>query len=67
MIFDTAFLISYLSRFVTLEPGDVILTGTHEWVIAGMKEPVWLRDGDVVTMEVTGLGRLENRFTEGAR
>jgi 2-keto-4-pentenoate hydratase/2-oxohepta-3-ene-1,7-dioic acid hydratase in catechol pathway len=62
MIFDVPFLISYLSQHVSLGPGDVILTGTPEGVISGMKEPVWLADGDVVEVEIAGVGRLANRF-----
>lgn len=62
MIFDVAFLISYLSAHIALDPGDVILTGTPAGVIAGMKDPVWLKDGDIVVIEVEGLGQLENVF-----
>lgn len=58
MIFSCAYLISYLSRYMTLSPGDVIATGTPEGVILGMKEKRWLRPGDAVTVEVEGMGRL---------
>jgi 2-keto-4-pentenoate hydratase/2-oxohepta-3-ene-1,7-dioic acid hydratase in catechol pathway len=40
----------------------VILTGTPAGVIAGMAEPVWLADGDLVAIEISGLGKLANRF-----
>lgn len=62
MIFPVAYLISYISQYMTLEPGDLISTGTPQGVIAGMKDKVWLRPGDEVTVEVAGLGRLTNRM-----
>ncbi|MCW2286451.1 2-keto-4-pentenoate hydratase/2-oxohepta-3-ene-1,7-dioic acid hydratase in catechol pathway [Rhodoblastus acidophilus] len=61
MIFSVAWLISYVSRFATLEPGDVIVTGTPEGVGDKRQPPVYLRDGDVVEVEIDGIGRLENR------
>jgi 2-keto-4-pentenoate hydratase/2-oxohepta-3-ene-1,7-dioic acid hydratase in catechol pathway len=64
MIFPVAYLISYLSQYMTLEPGDVIVTGTPEGVIFGMKEQVWLRPGDEVSVEVEGLGRLTNLMSQ---
>ncbi|MEJ5249520.1 fumarylacetoacetate hydrolase family protein [Caldilinea sp.] len=60
MIFSVAEIVSYISQHFTLEPGDVICTGTPEGVILGMAEKVWLRAGDEVTVEVEGLGRLTN-------
>jgi 2-keto-4-pentenoate hydratase/2-oxohepta-3-ene-1,7-dioic acid hydratase in catechol pathway len=60
MVFSVAQLVSYVSQYLTLEPGDVILTGTPEGVVLGMKEKVWLKAGDEVTVEVEGLGRLTN-------
>ncbi|MDN7246784.1 fumarylacetoacetate hydrolase family protein [Planococcus shenhongbingii] len=62
MIFPIAEIISDLSQIMTLEPGDVIYTGTPEGVILGMEEPVWLKPGDEIACEVEGLGRLENRL-----
>lgn len=62
MIFPLAEIISDLSQIMTLEPGDVIFTGTPEGVILGMEEPVWLKAGDEIVCEVEGLGRLENRL-----
>lgn len=56
MIFSVAHIISYLSRFVTLVPGDVITTGTPPGVGMGMKPPQFLRAGDVVELSVEGLG-----------
>jgi 2-keto-4-pentenoate hydratase/2-oxohepta-3-ene-1,7-dioic acid hydratase in catechol pathway len=59
MIFSVAEIVSYASQYMTLDPGDVIITGTPEGVILGMPEPrVWLKPGDEVTVEVQGLGRL---------
>ncbi|KKK39133.1 5-carboxymethyl-2-hydroxymuconate isomerase [Mesobacillus campisalis] len=62
MIFSVAELVSDLSRIMTLEPGDVIYTGTPEGVIMGMEEKVWLKPGDEVVCEIEGLGRLVNKF-----
>ncbi|QCB46123.1 fumarylacetoacetate hydrolase family protein [Hydrogenophaga sp. PAMC20947] len=56
MIFGAAFIVSYLSRFMSLQPGDVIATGTPPGVAMGMKPPVYLRVGDVVTLGGRGLG-----------
>lgn len=59
MIFSVAEIVSYASRYMTLEPGDLIITGTPEGVILGMPEPrTWLKAGDEVAVEVEGLGRL---------
>jgi 2,4-didehydro-3-deoxy-L-rhamnonate hydrolase len=59
-IFDVRYLVSYLSGLMTLMPGDLIATGTPPGVGLGMKPPVYLTPGDVVRMEITGLGTLEN-------
>ncbi len=56
MIFSVAELVSYISRFMSLQPGDVILTGTPAGVGLGQKPPVYLNAGDVVTASITGLG-----------
>ncbi len=56
MIFGVAKLVSYVSQFMTLEPGDVITTGTPPGVGMGMKPPVYLKKGDVMTLGVEGLG-----------
>lgn len=60
MVFSVPELVSYISQYMTLEPGDVISTGTPEGVVLGMKEKQWLKPGDEVTIEVAGLGRLTN-------
>ena len=62
MIFSVAEIVSYASRYMTLEAGDVISTGTPEGVIMGMDPRVWMVAGDVVSVEVDGLGRLTNRL-----
>lgn len=56
MIFDCAQLVSYISHFMVLEPGDVITTGTPPGVGLGMKPPRFLKPGDVVTLSIEGLG-----------
>jgi 2-keto-4-pentenoate hydratase/2-oxohepta-3-ene-1,7-dioic acid hydratase in catechol pathway len=65
MIFPVAELIAYISRHFTLDPGDVIITGTPEGVILGMAEKRWMVPEDVVEVEVEGLGRLRNRMVAG--
>jgi 2-keto-4-pentenoate hydratase/2-oxohepta-3-ene-1,7-dioic acid hydratase in catechol pathway len=65
MIFPVAEIVSYISRHFTLEPGDVIITGTPEGVILGMAEKRWMVPGDVVEVEVEGLGKLRNRMVAG--
>jgi 2,4-diketo-3-deoxy-L-fuconate hydrolase len=56
MIFGVAHLVSYVSRFMTLMPGDIITTGTPPGVGMGMKPPRYLRKGDVMTLGIEGLG-----------
>ncbi|WP_431274061.1 fumarylacetoacetate hydrolase family protein [Variovorax ureilyticus] len=56
MIFNVAKLVSYVSQLNTLEPGDVITTGTPPGVGMGMKPPVFLKKGDVMTLGIEGLG-----------
>ena len=62
MIFSVEELISILSQYVTLEPGDVILTGTPAGVGKGMKPPTFLKAGDEVKVSIEGIGTLVNRF-----
>ncbi len=58
MIFDCATLVSYVSQFMTLNPGDIITTGTPPGVGSGMKPtPQFLKPGDVVTLGIQGLGQ----------
>ncbi len=56
MVYGVAHLISYLSRFFTLHPGDIISTGTPPGVGMGQKPPRYLKAGDVVTLSIEGLG-----------
>jgi 2-keto-4-pentenoate hydratase/2-oxohepta-3-ene-1,7-dioic acid hydratase in catechol pathway len=55
-IFKIPFLVSYISQFMTLLPGDVISTGTPAGVGLGMTPPVYLKEGDVVELGIDGLG-----------
>lgn len=59
-IFNIPTLISYCSRMFTLEPGDLILTGTPSGVGEGMKPPQYLKDGDVVDIEIQNIGKISN-------
>ncbi|WP_426149156.1 fumarylacetoacetate hydrolase family protein [Polaromonas sp. DSR2-3-2] len=56
MIFSVAKIVSYVSQFMTLEPGDVITTGTPPGVGMGMKPPVYLKAGDQIALGIDGLG-----------
>jgi hypothetical protein len=58
LICDEAHLIRYLSSMLTLYPGDVIMTGTPDGVGAGRQPPEFLKPGDVVTIEIDGIGTL---------
>jgi 2-keto-4-pentenoate hydratase/2-oxohepta-3-ene-1,7-dioic acid hydratase in catechol pathway len=62
MIFDCRQIVSYTSHFMTLEPGDVITTGTPPGVGLGMKPPRFLKAGDVVTLGIEGLGEQRQRM-----
>ena len=60
MVFTVAEVIAFISDGITLEPGDLILTGTPAGVGLGRKPPVYLADGDVVTIEIESVGTLTN-------
>jgi 2-keto-4-pentenoate hydratase/2-oxohepta-3-ene-1,7-dioic acid hydratase in catechol pathway len=60
MITGVPELIAYISNGITLEPGDIIATGTPSGVALGMKPPVWLKPGDKVSIEITDIGELVN-------
>ena len=62
LVFDVPFLIEYTSQILTLEPGDVILTGTPGGIGAALKPRRWLRDGDTCEVVIDHVGRIENRF-----
>jgi 2-keto-4-pentenoate hydratase/2-oxohepta-3-ene-1,7-dioic acid hydratase in catechol pathway len=64
LIFDLPTLIETCSRGITLLPGDVIATGTPAGVGMGLNPPAWLRHGDVVRVQIEGIGTLENRFVD---
>jgi 2-keto-4-pentenoate hydratase/2-oxohepta-3-ene-1,7-dioic acid hydratase in catechol pathway len=66
MIHPIAEQIQYLSTAFTLEPGDLIATGTPEGVGVGMEPPCFLKPGDVVRCEVDGIGVIENKVAEAA-
>ena len=61
MIFGVAELVSYISRYMSLQPGDIISTGTPPGVGLGQKPPVYLRPGDVMELGIAGLGRQRQR------
>ncbi len=65
MIFSAARLIEFLTAIVTLDPGDVVTTGTPAGVGAFRKPPVWLQAGDEITVEVDRIGRLTNPVVSG--
>lgn len=66
MIFDCAEIVSYISQYLTLEPGDIILTGTPEGVVLGLpeEEQRYIQPGDTITVEIEKLGALTNYFVE---
>jgi 2-keto-4-pentenoate hydratase/2-oxohepta-3-ene-1,7-dioic acid hydratase in catechol pathway len=65
MIFGVAEVISFISQAITLEPGDLIITGTPAGVGAFRKPPVWLKPGDEITIEIDGLGSITNPVIAG--
>ena len=66
MIFSTAKTIEYLSEFMTLEPGDMIATGTPSGVAHARKPPTWMKAGDTVEVEVEKIGVLKNPIVDEA-
>ena len=64
MIFSVAQIVYHLSRIMTLEPCDIIATGTPSGVAMAMKPQKWLNPGDVIRMEIQGIGTLENTVEE---
>lgn len=63
MVFGVAYLVSYLSRFMSLQPGDIISTGTPPGVGMGQKPPVYLREGNVITLGIEGIGQQRQMVT----
>jgi 2-keto-4-pentenoate hydratase/2-oxohepta-3-ene-1,7-dioic acid hydratase in catechol pathway len=66
MLFPVAEILAFASRLMTLEPGDVVLTGTPAGVGAARVPPRWLRDGDLVEVAIERVGRLRNYVRAGA-
>jgi 2-keto-4-pentenoate hydratase/2-oxohepta-3-ene-1,7-dioic acid hydratase in catechol pathway len=66
LIFPLATIIAYLSTFTPLSPGDLILTGTPGGVGAKREPPVWMKAGDVVEVEIAGVGLLSNTIADEA-
>lgn len=64
MVFAVAYLVAYISQHMTLQPGDIILTGTPEGVVLGRAQKDWLVPGDEVVVEVERLGKLTNRMVK---
>jgi 2-keto-4-pentenoate hydratase/2-oxohepta-3-ene-1,7-dioic acid hydratase in catechol pathway len=62
MIHDIPTILRFLSRGTTLKPGTIIMTGTPSGVAAFMKPPAWLQHGDVVEIEISGLGTIRNKM-----
>jgi 2-keto-4-pentenoate hydratase/2-oxohepta-3-ene-1,7-dioic acid hydratase in catechol pathway len=60
MIFGVAEVVSFVSQAITLEPGDLIITGTPAGVGAFRSPPVWLKPGDEIAIEIDGVGRISN-------
>ncbi|MEL6253897.1 MAG: fumarylacetoacetate hydrolase family protein [Bacteroidota bacterium] len=67
MIFNPAYSLWYLSQFMLLEAGDLISTGTPPGVGLGMDPPTYLKDGDVVDLEIEGLGKQKQIFSKQSR
>ncbi len=69
MVFSVAESIAYISKYMTLNPGDLISTGTPEGVIFGYppEKQAWMKPGDEYTVEIDSLGRLSNRLVEETR
>ena len=66
MVFDVPALIAYVSAYITLDPGDLLITGTPSGVGVFRDPPVFLEPGDTVRCEVEGIGRVEDRVMDGA-
>ena len=67
LIFDIPAVLKYISAIVALEPGDIVSTGTPQGVGLGRKPQRWLRPGEEVAIEISGIGRLVNRTVDASR
>jgi 2,4-didehydro-3-deoxy-L-rhamnonate hydrolase len=65
MVFGVAEIVAFVSQAITLEPGDLIITGTPAGVGAFRKPQVWLQPGDEITIEIDGLGSITNPVVQG--
>ncbi len=65
MIFTVAEIISYISQYITLDPGDVVITGTPPGVIMGREDKAWMTEGDSYAVEIGNLGKLSNTMRSG--
>ncbi|SAK82239.1 5-carboxymethyl-2-hydroxymuconate delta-isomerase [Caballeronia pedi] len=65
MVYGVRYLVSYLSQFMSLQPGDIISTGTPPGVGLGQKPPVYLKPGDIVTLGIEGLGQQRQNVVQG--
>jgi 2-keto-4-pentenoate hydratase/2-oxohepta-3-ene-1,7-dioic acid hydratase in catechol pathway len=63
MVFGVSEVIAYVSQAITLEPGDLIITGTPAGVGAFRDPPVWMKPGDEITIEIEGVGSITNPVT----
>ena len=66
MIFRPAFIIHYVSQFMTLMPGDIVITGTPPGAGFGLAPPVFLQPGDVMTLGIDGLGRQQTKVIDAS-
>ena len=66
LIFDVATLVALISEAMTLEPGDLIITGTPAGVGAARKPPVFMKAGDICEVEIEGIGILRNPIADEA-
>lgn len=65
MVYGVAYLVSYLSQFMSLQPGDIISTGTPPGVGLGQKPNIFLKAGDVITLSIEGLGSQRQEVVQG--
>jgi len=64
MIYPVAQIVSYISRFTPLLPGDIIATGTPDGVGHGRKPPLWMKNGDRLEVEISSIGTLRTRIVD---